>query len=73
MRRIADGDLSVEVGVAAGGTGSLLYGMKSMRDKLAAIVADVRSGTDTIASASQQIASGNADLSARTEQQASSL
>jgi len=33
----------------------------------------VRTGTETIASASHQIASGNADLSARTEAQASSL
>ena len=33
----------------------------------------MRSGTDTIATASSQIAAGNLDLSSRTEQQASSL
>jgi methyl-accepting chemotaxis protein len=33
----------------------------------------VRSGTDIIAAASQQLASGNADLSSRTERQAASL
>ncbi|WP_373994561.1 methyl-accepting chemotaxis protein [Duganella sp. Leaf126] len=73
VRRIADGDLGFEVEVAAGGTDSLLAAMQSMRSKLAVIVGDVRGGTDTIAAASQQIASGNIDLSARTEQQASAL
>jgi methyl-accepting chemotaxis protein len=43
-----------------------------MRDALARIVAEVRTALETIA-ASTQIASGNQDLSSRTEQQASSL
>jgi len=37
------------------------------------VVGEVRSGTDTIATASAEIASGNLDLSSRTEEQASSL
>jgi methyl-accepting chemotaxis protein len=36
-------------------------------------VADVRGGAETIATASAEIAGGNLDLSARTEQQAGSL
>jgi methyl-accepting chemotaxis protein len=44
-----------------------------MRDSLVRIVGEVRQDTDTIATASAQIASGNQDLSSRTEQQASSL
>jgi methyl-accepting chemotaxis protein len=44
-----------------------------MRDSLGGIVGQVRSGTDTIATASAQIASGTQDLSARTEQQAGAL
>jgi methyl-accepting chemotaxis protein len=47
--------------------------MKRMRDALAGIVGDVRAGTDLIAIASREIASGNLDLSSRTEEQASSL
>src|SRR3569832_1689617 len=47
--------------------------MKSMQDSLVALVGKVRSGTETIATASSQIASGNQDLSSRTEEQASSL
>nr|WP_315259117.1 methyl-accepting chemotaxis protein [uncultured Duganella sp.] len=71
--RIASGDLTVVVDTASDDKQSMLHAMKLMRDALARIVAEVRSGTETIASASTEIASGNQDLSARTEQQASSL
>jgi methyl-accepting chemotaxis protein len=72
-RRIAGGDLGAEVKVRAGDDASLMAAMKAMRDALAGIVTQVRSGTDLIATASSQIASGNLDLSSRTEEQASSL
>jgi methyl-accepting chemotaxis protein len=71
--RIAAGDLTVVVDTQSNDNHSMLHAMKKMRDALAEIVAEVRVGTETIASASSQIASGNQDLSARTEQQASSL
>ena len=71
--RIAAGDLSMSVATRPGDTSSMLHAMKEMRDSLVNIVGQVRSGTDTIATASAQIAAGNQDLSARTEQQASSL
>jgi len=54
-------------------TGQLLHALKVMNESLVRIVGEVRTGTDTIATASGQIASGNQDLSSRTEQQASSL
>jgi methyl-accepting chemotaxis protein len=72
-QRIAGGDLGAEVIVREGDRDSLMAAMKAMRDALAGIVAQVRSGTDLIATASSQIASGNLDLSSRTEEQASSL
>ncbi|RFP13660.1 MULTISPECIES: methyl-accepting chemotaxis protein [unclassified Duganella] len=71
---VASGDLSSHI--EPGGreeTGQLLLALKAMNDSLVGIVGQVRSGTDTIATASAQIASGNLDLSARTEEQASSL
>ncbi|HWV64012.1 MAG TPA: methyl-accepting chemotaxis protein, partial [Oxalicibacterium sp.] len=70
---IAAGDLTVDVQLRKGDSGSLLFAMRGMRDSLARIVSEVRGGTDTIATASSQIASGNLDLSSRTEEQASSL
>ncbi|HEY0848231.1 MAG TPA: methyl-accepting chemotaxis protein [Noviherbaspirillum sp.] len=72
-RRIAEGDLSVDVSIRHEDRTSMLHAMRSMRDNLAAIVTRVRQGTETIATASSQIASGNLDLSSRTEEQASSL
>ncbi|MBC3928307.1 methyl-accepting chemotaxis protein [Undibacterium sp. CY21W] len=71
--KIAAGDLSVDIQLAAGDEHSLMHAMRVMRDGLADIVGMVRAGTETIASASKQIASGNLDLSSRSEQQASSL
>ncbi len=71
--KIAAGDLTVDVAVDPRNSTSLLYAMKEMRDSLVGIVSEVRTGTDTIATASNQMAAGNHDLSSRTEQQASSL
>jgi methyl-accepting chemotaxis protein len=50
-----------------------MYAMRTMQHGLAQLVEKVRSGTDTITTASSEIAAGNIDLSARTEEQASSL
>ena len=71
--QIAAGDLATVIETEAGDQTSLLAEMKTMRDSLVNIVGQVRVGTDTIATASSEIASGNLDLSGRTEQQASSL
>jgi methyl-accepting chemotaxis protein len=70
---IADGDLTLAIALRDGDRSSMLYEMEHMRDNLGKLVAQVRSDTEMIAAASTQIASGNLDLSARTEQQASSL
>ncbi|HEY8026585.1 MAG TPA: methyl-accepting chemotaxis protein [Burkholderiaceae bacterium] len=71
--QIASGDLAAVIDVKDSDHTSLLVAMKSMRDSLVNIVAQVRVGTDAIATASGEIAAGNLDLSSRTEQQASSL
>lgn len=73
-RRVAGGDLTAHIEVkSTDETGQLMQALKEMNVSLAKIVAEVRSGTATIASTSEQIATGNLDLSSRTEQQASSL
>ncbi|SDA39637.1 MULTISPECIES: methyl-accepting chemotaxis protein [unclassified Janthinobacterium] len=71
---VAAGDLSSNIRVQSRDeTGQLMHALKTMNDSLVGIVGQVRSGTDTIATASAEIAAGNQDLSSRTEQQASSL
>lgn len=72
-RHIAEGDLTVAIELKKSDESSLLYSIKTMRDSIGAIIAQVRSGTDAIALSSKEIASGNMDLSGRTETQASSL
>lgn len=72
-QQIAAGDLTSEVSTKIGDTTSLLFAIKKMRDSLVGIVGNVREGTHTIEQASAEIASGNLDLSSRTEQQAGAL
>ncbi|GJJ03585.1 methyl-accepting chemotaxis protein [Duganella rhizosphaerae] len=71
--RIAAGDLAVAIATRGGDQRSLLFAIQAMRDSLAGIVGQVRGGADAIVTAATEIAAGNLDLSARTEQQASSL
>ncbi len=71
---VAGGDLTSRIEVKSSDeTGLLMQALKNMNDSLVRIVGEVRKGTDTIASASSEIAAGNLDLSGRTEQQAGSL
>ncbi|NVD74437.1 MCP four helix bundle domain-containing protein [Duganella sp. BJB1802] len=71
---VAAGDLTSHIDIrSTDEIGQLLQALKVMNDNLRNIVGQVRIGTDTIATASAQIAAGNFDLSARTEGQASSL
>ncbi|KQM79419.1 hypothetical protein ASE76_15175 [Xylophilus sp. Leaf220] len=70
---IAGGDLAVAISTRSGDTHSILAAMATMRDRLAAVVGQVRQSSDSIATGSSQIAAGNADLSQRTEEQASNL
>ncbi|MDB5963152.1 MAG: rane protein, partial [Massilia sp.] len=71
---VSSGDLTSVITVASRDeTGQLMGALKSMNDSLVRIVGEVRQGTDTIGTASSEIASGNMDLSSRTEQQASAL
>ncbi|MBW8898057.1 MAG: MCP four helix bundle domain-containing protein [Massilia sp.] len=72
--KVAAGDLTQHIEAKGNDeTGALLRALRHMNDSLVAIVSQVRSGTDTIATASAEISAGNMDLSSRTEQQAGSL
>jgi methyl-accepting chemotaxis protein len=73
-RRVAKGDLSTDVQVTSKDeAGQMLEALREMNNSLRGLVTEVMQGARTIASASGQIAQGNLELSARTEQQASAL
>jgi methyl-accepting chemotaxis protein len=73
-RKVASGNLTSEIEVRSRDeTGELLQALSDMNESLKGIVGRVREGTESISSASSEIASGNLDLSVRTEAQAASL
>ncbi|MFJ3055864.1 methyl-accepting chemotaxis protein [Herbaspirillum sp. NPDC087042] len=71
---VANGDLTSRIEVdSRDETGQLLAALRTMNDKLKDIVTQVHQATETINTASGEIATGNLDLSSRTEEQASAL
>jgi methyl-accepting chemotaxis protein len=73
VKAVAHGDLSGHVPLRAQDETSLLAYMAQMKDSLSVMIADLRGSIETMTGATHEIAQGNADLSSRTEQQASSL
>ncbi|MDA8450599.1 methyl-accepting chemotaxis protein [Acidovorax sp. NCPPB 3859] len=73
-RAVAAGDLTQRIEIhARDEVGLLLESLRDMNTALATVVSRVRQGSESVASASMQIAQGNSDLSSRTESQASAL
>jgi len=72
-RAVASGDLTVQVPVSPGDETSVMAAMAHMCSNLSALVKNVQSSSDVIATGAQQIASGNSDLNQRTEHQAANL
>jgi len=72
-RQMARGDLTGSVDVTPHDKISVLSAIASTRINLATIVSKVKRAADAIKLASAEIASGNSDLSERTERQAASL
>lgn len=71
---ITGGDLSGRVeSTQQDEVGRLLRGLRQMNINLTAIIGDVRSNVQTINATTGEIASGNIDLSHRTESQAANL
>jgi len=70
---IAEGDLTQQVQIRSSDNHSVMAAMSTMREQLAALVGQVRQSSDSIATGSAEIATGNLDLSQRTEEQASDL
>ena len=72
--KVAEGDLTSTVAIKTHDeTGQLLSALVHMQENLVRTVSRVLQGSEGVATASAEIAQGNNDLSARTEQQASAL
>ena len=71
---VASGDLTSDIVVQGRDETAMLLGaLKEMNASLQQIVGQVRAGTETMTNAAGEIATGNLDLSSRTEQQAGAL
>lgn len=71
---VAQGDLSQRIhSQGQDELAALMQSLAHMQTRLAAVVVNVRRGSESISIASAEIAQGNQDLSARTEAQASTL
>jgi methyl-accepting chemotaxis protein len=73
LAALSQGDLAQQIEVDPKAPESVLAAVRDTASGLATLIANVRGGTEHIASASREIATGNQDLSRRTEEQAASL
>jgi methyl-accepting chemotaxis protein len=74
LKALSQGDLTHRIdGDYDGLFGELQNDTNATCERLTEIISQIREGTDAINTASREIASGNSDLSQRTESQASSL
>ncbi|MFZ2853345.1 MAG: methyl-accepting chemotaxis protein [Rhodocyclaceae bacterium] len=72
--QLAEGDLTARIEVKSGDeTGLLLSAMKNMVDKLASIIAEVRSAADNLSSASEEVSATAQSLSQGASEQAASV
>jgi methyl-accepting chemotaxis protein len=70
---VAAGDLSIDIAFDPKHDNSLLAALAEMKTRLANIVSGIQGSAEEIRQASGEIASGNAELSSRTESQANNL
>lgn len=73
VHQIAAHDLTQNIEIDSDDKHSLLFAMKHMQSNLVHSLRSISQSSDTIANATREIATGNLDLSGRTEEQASAL
>jgi methyl-accepting chemotaxis protein-1 (serine sensor receptor) len=73
-RTVAAGDLALQIDTRGRDEmAELMQALHHMQESLSGIVTAVRQNSESVAAASTQIATGNLDLSSRTEEQAAAL
>ena len=73
VRRVAEGDLSLEIELRPGDTSSLLASLKEMVGKLSQIIGEVLNAADNLASASEEVSATAQSMSQATSEQAASV
>ena len=73
VKRVADGDLSVQVQIKANDHSSMLFAIRGMIDKLSGIIGEVRGAADALSSASEQVSATAQSMSQATSEQAASV
>jgi methyl-accepting chemotaxis protein len=74
VRRLSEGDLTAPIDTHLGGHfGEVMRALQTVNRNLGEIVGQVRASSDSVSTAAGEISSGNAHLSQRTEQQATTL
>ncbi|MGQ0598154.1 methyl-accepting chemotaxis protein [Aquabacterium sp.] len=73
VNKVAAGDLTVDVQLAANDTTSMLAAIKRMRDRLSQIIGDVRSSSDALSAAAEQVSATAQSISQGASEQASSV
>lgn len=68
-REIANGNLCVEITAQANNTNSLLYSIKTMRDKLREMVMSIQASAEQIGQSAQQLAETSSAVAAASAQQ----
>ena len=73
VKRVADGDLTVQVQTNANDNSSMLFAIKNMTDKLSGIIGEVRGAADALSSASEEVSATAQNMSQATAEQAASV
>ncbi|MBI5924687.1 MAG: MCP four helix bundle domain-containing protein [Aquabacterium sp.] len=73
VSRVAQGDLTVQVEVKPGDNTSMLAAIKGMTDRLSHIIGDVRSSSNALSAAAEQVSATAQSISQGAAEQASSV
>ncbi len=72
-RQVADGNLLIDIPVRPGDTKSILAAMATMKERLHAVLADVRESAQALASSSEELNAASQTLSQGASEQAASV
>ena len=73
VRRVAEGDMAMEVTTRAGDDSSMLYAIRGMVEKLSRIIDEVRGSANALASASEEVSATAQSMSQASSEQAASV